>query len=350
VNIAGYTEGSWFGSKVLATNGSQLFVETTPGAFGGWLVAGGQTITGGELARDGRRVLVRFGSGALELDTLDGRTPPAAGPVSGCRITPTGNDRFSGLPRMALSADGRRVAWSDAGGVHVATVASTDTPEPACRLTDHVVLSATGGMPSFTEHTLPVPGGGGGNPGDPGGGGGGGNPGGGGGGGNPGDPGGGGGGTPGDPGGGGGQNPGDPGGGGRGTPDGGGVGTPGGGTTVPGDGRTTTPDRTTVDPPASLTLKALPRLTTAKLRRGQPITATATGAGGIAATVVRSGTRVAAGTASAKRAGVVRLTLRLTAAGRRAKVLTGRRVTLKVTFRPTSGKAVTLRRTVTLGR
>lgn len=352
VNIAGYTEGSWFGTKVLATNGTQLFVETTPGAFGGWLVAGEQSITGGELSRDGSRVLVRFGSGVLELDGLDGKTPPAAAPVSGCRITPNGVDRFSGLPRMALSADGRRVAWSDAGGVHVATVASTETPEAACRLTDHVILSATGGMPSFSEYTLPAPGGGGGNPGEPGGGGGGGgNPGGE----NPGGE------NPGgeNPGGEnpGGENPGgeqpagDPGGGtqnGAGGPDGGGTVVPdatgGGGTT------TTLPDHTSADPRPTLTLQTLPRLRTGRLRKGQAIVVSTARRGKVTASVTRAGTKMVGGSATAKTAGAVRLTLRLTAAGRRARALAGRRVTLKVTFTPPSGRPATIVRTVTLGR
>ena len=381
VNIAGYTEGSWFGTKLLATNGQQLFVETTPGTFGAWLVAGAQSITGGDLSRDGRRVLVRFGSGTLELDTLDGRTPPAAAPVSGCQIAPNGTDRYSGLPRMALSADGRRVAWSDAGGVHVATVASTDTPEAACRLTEHVVLSATGGMPSFTEHDLPAPGGGGGgNPGDPGGGGGGGNPGdpgGGGGGGNPGDPGGGGGGNPGDPGGGGGGNPGDPGGGGGGTPgDPGGGGTPGdpGGGGTPGDpgggppatGNGKTPGGVTPPgggtgpdgggsrpkkggPAATLRLRTPPRLTAARLRRGQALSTMVPGSGRLTVTIVRAGTTVARGTASAKGAGTVAVRVRLTSSGRRARI-GGRSVTVRVSFVPTSGRRQEVRRTVAIGR
>ncbi len=341
VNVSGWTEGSWFGSRLLATNGTQLHVEVD-GTFQPWLVAGSQSITGGDLSRDGRRVLVRFGSGVLELATLDGRQPPAGGPVTACQIQPNGNDAFSGLPRMALSADGRRVAWSDASGVHVATVERTDTPETPCRLTDRVRLSATGGMPSFSEYTLPTPGPGPGGDPDPGT-----------------DPG---------PGPGPGTDP-DPGTGtGTGTekPDGGTPGPgPDGGTKPGGD---TTPGGTTPDggtgvdggtggdgkTPADggsrpttprLTLSRTPVLRASTLRRGQRLAVGTSTAGALTVELLRGRTVLARGSAKAK-AGTSRATLRLTAAGRKARAVSGRRLVLRITLRPTGGTATTLRRTI----
>ncbi|MGE4425710.1 MAG: hypothetical protein AB7G37_04560 [Solirubrobacteraceae bacterium] len=301
--------GSWRQDQLIVSDGAIIRAEQQPLDFGPWLQAS-EALTAAEVARDGSRALVHASSGGLELVTLTGGAPPLSTPTAGCTIAPAGDDRYSGTSRAALSADGRRVAWSDSTGVHVATVATVPDGVP-CPLSERVRLSPTGGMPSFTEYTLPTdPGPGPGPGGDPG---------------PDGDP------PPGDP-----VPGGDPG--------------PGGGP-PPGGGPGPTGKPTGGGAPGGKALTiATPKLRLGKLRRGQVVTVRAGRAGRVRLHLLRGKRRIATATATARRAGRVRLTLRLNRAGRRARGLAGRTVTLRATLTSSTGRAVKATRKVRLRR
>lgn len=153
VDIASKTDASWMGSKLVAMDNGLVGVETDPLQFQSILQAtNGDTLQSAEVARNGSRALVLHKSGEMTLVSYSGAL--IDGPDSGCSITANGADRYVSSARIAMSADGSKVAWSDQSGVHVATVPSVPNDQ-ACPLTNQVLLSATAGMPAFSEYTVP---------------------------------------------------------------------------------------------------------------------------------------------------------------------------------------------------
>ncbi len=149
-------EATWLNGKLVISDFQDIWAEAGPLDFKQWLSTNdtNDPLTAAEVARDNSRALVEHSNGQLELVQLDGGVPPEAShPTGSCTIQPQGNDHDSGKPRISLSADGKHVAWSDDGGVHVARVDSVGSGD--CQLADSIVLSPTASMPAFSEYSIP---------------------------------------------------------------------------------------------------------------------------------------------------------------------------------------------------
>jgi hypothetical protein len=143
-------DATWHGESLVWSDGDRIYygkgAETTS-----WLGSEAASYTAAEVSRDGSRVLVRIAGLGLAYQGLKGPMPGALDDATGGCVVPgtaTAN-------RMALSPDGRWIAWRTSDGAFMAQVAITAADE--CALSDQRTLGEGGDFPTFSGYTIPIP-------------------------------------------------------------------------------------------------------------------------------------------------------------------------------------------------
>ncbi len=157
VDQPGRDRPTWWGDHLVGSDGTQIVYEYQPLQFRSWLGDNsGARLVGAEVSRPGDRVLVAYGDNRLGLLAYQGTVgdPTGGSVVDGCYLPVQAP--ASGYITWALSPDGRRVAWGDGAGLHVAGVDPHPGPgNGPCELQGHVLLSATGTQPAFSAAPAP---------------------------------------------------------------------------------------------------------------------------------------------------------------------------------------------------
>ncbi|MDW5597141.1 hypothetical protein VSS74_22535 [Conexibacter stalactiti] len=151
IDQPGQYNPTWFGSRLVTSKNGEIWFETQPLQFRSWLSDPAHApLLAAEVNRAGTRVLVLRGDGRVVIAGWQGTVGSTAGAVTSQCLLPA-----SGIGWAALSPDGTQVAWSDAGGLRVATVTASNAT--TCPTGGLVTLSASGVTPAFSTATLTPP-------------------------------------------------------------------------------------------------------------------------------------------------------------------------------------------------
>jgi hypothetical protein len=143
-------DATWHGENLVWSDGDRIYygkgAETTS-----WLGSETASYTAAEVSRDGSRVLVKISGLGLAYQGLKGAMPGELDDAAGGCVVPgtaTAN-------RMALSPDGRWVAWHTSEGAFTAQIAIGAGDD--CVLSSRRRLGENGDFPTFSAYSKPVP-------------------------------------------------------------------------------------------------------------------------------------------------------------------------------------------------